>query len=437
MKSKKTIILITVLLSSIFLSSCNRKIGTGLILWTANENQIKNGSVVNIYEESKIRRTYLVVEAGSKEKVEIDTWRIKFFEKEKEAVEASKLYSPYFNSFAFSNKQGLPIRAEESTDSERVYKLREGQEIKVIGRSTDKVEIGRFTGYWYNVLTDDGDDGVMGYVFDYYLTVYSMNDQEKVIENARDNSDPRLDRFLANVWRPSYFNDMITKNNIDLSSFRDSYSFYIDPEKKEIHLRSNNKNIIEKYTEITRFGAKQYDFKGTSFRVTVVSEDFASVKYTYNSKDISEAYVIIEDNISEIVSGELARRDKLLKEFIEKGSIFNSNSYGSISLDSSGVFTWNNIEELISQKIISSSSEPQGRVEFTKFLDSMIKNLYSGVITFNFRNGSSASFLYSYTDTGVNFIFVPERFIKNKIITTDQFFDPVWINFEFSGKEGL
>lgn len=431
--SKKTLLAVTALLILTLFTSCNRKIGNGVILWSPEESNLENGALVHIYEESKIRRTYNVAPPGEKEWVEVDTWRIRFFDKEQEAKKYVESYSPYTNSFAFSERQGLPIREAETTDSDRVYKLREGQEIKVLSRADEEVEIGRFTGYWYNVLTGDG---VSGYVYDAFLTVFSLNESGRVIENARDTSDPLLETFLAGIWRPSYYNDMITKEVIDLSRFKESYALKVDQENKEITLRLQDRNITERYTDITRFGAKRYDFEGTSFRVTIVSENVASIFYKHDGKDVNEAFVRLNENVSEIVSAELERRDELLVELMDKGTSFSSANYGSVSLiDETGRFIWNDIERLISRNIISSSSEPQGRVEFSYFPDSLIKNIYSGVITFSFRNGSEANFLYSYTDKGISLIYVPDRYIKNRIVITDQFFDPISIYFEFDEKD--
>ena len=428
--SKKIILTALTLIILTLFTSCNRKIGSGVILWTEENSTIKNGTVVSIYEESKIRTTYTVAELGSKETVELDQWRINFFDKEQDAREFAEAYSPYLTSFAFSERQGLPIREAETTDSDRVYKLREGQIIKVLSRAEEPVQLTeRLSGYWYNVLTPDG---VTGHVFDFYLTVFSENEEGREILNAKDNSDPLLDIFLDGVWRPSYFNDMITKDIIDLSSFKDSYALKIDKEKKEITLRLQDRNITENYTGITKFGSKRYDFDGTPFRVTLVSERVASVLYKHDGKDINEAFVRIDENVNEIVSNELSRRNDLLQEFIDRGGVFKSENYGSVNIiDGTGRFIWNDIQRLVSEKIISSQSEPLGRVEFNHFPDTLIKNIYSGVITFNFQNGSETNFLYSFTDSAVSFIYVPQRYITNLIVTTDQFFDPIQIYFEF------
>ncbi|MBN2659068.1 MAG: SH3 domain-containing protein [Spirochaetales bacterium] len=429
--SKRILYAATALLLLISLTSCNRKIGTGVVLWSPDESVLKNGAVVNIYEESKIRRTYAVALPGEKDTVEIDTWRIDFFEGQKEAEDFAESYAPYTNTYTYTDLSvGLPVRDEPVVKTNnRVYKLRQGQEIKVIGRSDEVVPVGNLNDYWYHVLTDDG---VTGYAYGTTLVVYSMNDTGMVIENASDTTDELLETFLNSVWRPSYYNDMITKNVIDLTRFKDSFALRIDPEKKVITLRLQDRNITEQYTDITKFGAKRYDFEGTSFRVILVSDSVASIFYKHDGKDVNESFVRLSENVNEIVSTELDRRKALLTELMEKGERFTSANYGSISIiDETGRFIWNNIQELINRNIISAQSEPQGRIEFSRFPDSLIKNTYKGVITFLFRNGSEVNFLYSYTEKGVSFIYVPDRYIKNRIVTTDQFFDPALLYFEF------
>lgn len=433
---KRIILAVIALMILTLFTSCNRKIGTGVLLWTPDETIMKNGTPVYIYEESKIRRTYLVGLPGEKDRNEIDSWRIAFFDKFQEAEDFAKEYKPYINTYTYTERNGGLIVREKPVvaDGNRVYKLRQGQEIKVLGRSAEKVQIGHLNDYWYHILTDDG---ISGYAYGATLVVYSINDTGMVIENADDSTDKLLEIFLNNTWRPSYYNDMITKEIIDLSRFKDTFGLRVNRDTKEITLRLQDKNIKEKYTDITKFGAKRYDFEGTSFRVSLVSDSIASVFYKYNGKEINQAFVRLDANVNDIISAELERRKALLCELLDKGHSFTSANYGSINLiDETGRFVWNDIERLISRNIISASSEPQGRIEFSHFPDSLIKNIYKGVITFSFRNGSEANFLFSYTEKGVSFIYVPDRYIKNRIVTTDQFFDPVQIYFEFKENTG-
>ena len=56
------------------------------------------------------------------------------------------------------------------------------------------------TGHWYRLLTEDG---VQGYTFDYYLTVYNENaDGERDVINAREEEDVFLENVVDTNWRP-------------------------------------------------------------------------------------------------------------------------------------------------------------------------------------------------------------------------------------------
>ena len=104
--SKKIILTaLTLIILSLF-TSCNRKIGSGVILWAAENSPVDNGTVVSIYEESKIRSTFTVAELGSKDMIELDQWRVNFFDREQDAKKYAENYLPYATSFAFSERQG-------------------------------------------------------------------------------------------------------------------------------------------------------------------------------------------------------------------------------------------------------------------------------------------------------------------------------------------
>lgn len=433
--TKKILLAAAALLILTTITSCNRKIGSGVILWAPENSELENGSIVHIYEESRINSTYNLALPGEKERVDMETWRVNFFDRANEAEEFAASYEPYTNTYTYTERiGGLIVRDEPvAPGGEKVYKLRQGQEIKVIGRGAEKDPQGSYLDYWYNVLTGDG---VTGYAYGATLVVFSLNDSGRVIENAKDTSDPLLDAFLDNTWRPNYYNDMITKQVIDLTSFKESYGLRIDKEKKEISLRLKEINLTEQYTEIISFGSKRYDFEGSSFRVSLVSDRSASVFYRYDGKDINEAFVRLDVNINDVISSELERRDELLAELIEKSDAFTSAAYGSVKLiDDTGRFIWNDISRLKSRDIISAQSDPQGKIGFSLFPDSLIRSIYRGVMTFSFNNGSDAHFLYTYSGNGISLTYVPERYIVNQVVTTNQFFDPIQIYFEFEEKD--
>ena len=426
MRSFKTAaLLLIVLLTSL---SCSRRIGYGVVLWS-DQDGLKNGTQVEILEESRIRSSYIVQIKGTKDRFELPTWRVRFFEKNGPSEDFAAAYEELVPVYAYSNKQGLPMREEPSTSSERVYKFREGQEVKVLGKG-DKEQVGRFEGHWYHVLTDDG---VEGYVFDALLTVYSLNDQqEMVVQNQKEQKDPLLDAFFSTHWRPDTYAEMITRRQIDLALFRPEYGLVADLETMTISLKTLDKEITAPFEKVTRIGANRYDFVGTSFRITVNSEYFISVQYKYDGLEVSQAFIRLNEDVETIIGREKDRRAAILQDFVDRGPEMVSRAYGTILFENAGRFTWIDKSALISQQLLTVSAGNSGYVSFRNFPSEQIRSRYDGVITFNFESGESADFLYVMRDTGVNLLYVNERYIVNRVVTSDQFFSPVQMFFTFT-----
>ncbi len=424
----RTALLLIVLLSCF---SCSRKIGYGVVLWS-DQDGLKNGSRVEILEESRIRSSYIVQIKGTKDRFELPTWRVRFFEKNGPSEDFAAAFDEFIPVYAYSNKQGLPMREEPSTSSERVYKFREGQEVKVLGKG-EKEKVGRFEGHWYHVLTDDG---VQGYVFDALLTVYSLNDQqEMVVQNQREQKDPLLDAFFSTSWRPDTYAEMISRKQIDLALFRPEYGLTADLETMTITLKTLDRELSAPFEKVTRIGANRYDFIGTSFRITVNSEYFISVQYKYDGLEVSQAFIRLNEDVETIIAREKERRAAMLQDFVDRGPEMVSRAYGTILFENAGRFTWIDKSALISQQLLSVSAGNSGYVSFRNFPAEQIRSRYDGVITFNFESGESADFLYVMRDTGVNLLYVNERYIVDRVVTSDQFFSPVQMFFTFTETE--
>jgi len=421
-------ILLSIVLLSMF--SCSRKLGYGVVLWS-DQDGLKTGDMTEILEESRIRKSYILQVKGTKERYEIPLWRVKFFDKYAEAQSYAATFEKYKPVFAYSNKQGLPVRKKPDASSERVYKLRENQEIKVLGRG-EKEQVGRFEGYWYTILTDDG---VQGYVFDALLTVYSLNDQqEMVVQNQKKQDDPLLDLFFNTDWRPDTYQDMISRRQIDLALFRPEYGLFADLDSMTIHLKTMDKDLTVPFEKVTRIGANRYDFAGTSFRITVNSENFITAQYKYDGLEVSQAFIRLNDDVDNIITKEKERRAGLLQEFMDRGPEMSSQAYGTILFENGGRFTWIDKSSLISQQVLTVSAGNSGYVSFRNFPIEQIKSRYDGVITFNFESGETADFLYTMRDTGVSLLYVNERYIVDRVVKSDQFFSPIQMFFTFPEK---
>ncbi len=434
-KQRSRNILFFIFLTSLILSlgGCSRRVGHGVIVWSDQEG-LPTGAVTDILSESQIRKSYIVQIKGTKDRFELPAWRVKFFEKAAPAEEFAAEFKEWASVYAFTDKASLPMREKPDASSDRVYKLREGQEIKVLGRG-EEMEVGRFTGYWYEVLTDDGAEG---YCFDAYLTVYSLNDkQEMVVQNEKDSSDPQLEAFLDTQWRPEYFQDMLTRKQIDLKLFKPDYGLFIDRATSTITLNTPERAVQANFDSVTRIGANRYDFAGTSFRITINSEYFVSVQYKHEGLEVSEAFLKISSDVNEVIANEVLRREELLQDFITRGPEMSSQAYGTILFENSGRFTWIDKSSLISQQVLTVSAGNSGRVSFEMFPQTRIQSHYDGVMTFRFDSGEAADFLYSIRDAGASLLYVNERYIEDRVVTTDQFFDPIQMYFTFPDKNAF
>jgi len=424
----RTAVLLSIVLMTML--SCSRKLGYGVVLWS-DQDGLKTGEMTEILEESRIRKSYILQVKGTKDRYEIPLWRVRFFEKLSAAEDFAAAYEEYRPVFAYANKQGLPMREQPDASSERVYKLRENQEIKVLGRG-DLVQVGRFEGHWYSILTDDG---VEGYVFDELLTVYSLNDQqEMVVQNQKEQDDPLLDIFFSTAWRPDTYQDMISRKQIDLALFRPEYGLFPDLESMTIHLKTIDKEMTVPFEKITRIGANRYDFAGTSFRITVNSEFFISAQYKYDGLEVSQAFIRLSDDVENIIAREKDRRAAMLQEFMDRGPEMSSRAYGTILFENGGRFTWIDKSSLISQQVLSVSAGNSGYVSFRNFPSEQIRSRYDGVITFNFESGETADFLYTMRDAGASLLYVNERYIVDRVVNSDQFFSPIQMFFTFPDK---
>ncbi len=417
----------------LLLSGCGpRLIGYGLVRWSPDEKSLPTGSLVNIYEESRIKDTYTVGRPDRKERVEMPLWRIAVFARRDAAEQAAESYRDYIETFAVSEKQGLPIRADQDAGSERVYKLRKGQHIKVLGRSEEKVQLGSLQGHWYRVLTDDG---VSGYCFDHYLTLYTMNEKEKTVLKEEKEMSPLLKNFLSRTWRPESFQDMITRNTIDLGLFRSRYGLTVNQQEKTIRLVLPKHTAVQEYSKISKIGYKRYLFEGSSFQVTLTSETFTSVEYNWEGKQHAQALVLLDQPVENYISRERNRRYQLFQDFLQRGTLLSSQNYGTITLDSRQHFSWRPLEPLISRGILPEDSPREGTMVFSHFLTPQLEQQHDGAVTFAFRGEEAyheATFLYAMTEKGVQMVHVPRENIRNRVVQQEAFSQPVVIFFRFS-----
>jgi hypothetical protein len=419
------------LLFVLLFSGCQRSLGYGFVYWSDDESAVPTGTPVKVITQSDINDIYLVSLPDSKEKREFSLWQIAFFESELERDTALEAFTPYKATFA-QCQQNLPLRERPDSSSENIYKLREGQIMKVIGCDEKEVEIGNMTGKWYHLLTEDG---VQGYTYDYYLTVYNQEGEEREILNARDETDINLDNVVNTNWRPEYFHSMKNENRIDMNSFRDKYRLYIDGDEKTIYLKTAEREITVDYEKLSNTGYKRYAFLGTTFRIEVYSEYMISVQYNYEDREYKDAFVRLSTPVEELITAAQNARDEQLFSFIDDGPLYSSAVYGDLEFQEGGRFSWTKKSALITRKVISSAAGNNGRISFNLFPHRSIAKKYDGGMTLIFGNGDKLHFLYTVKEGGIQLLQIPDRYINNQsVVTADDFYDPISMFFTAPAK---
>ena len=412
MNSKYFRILAGVFIVITTFSSCSQKIlGYGTILWAPEASLFPTGQTVTIISESELADVYLLSDGISEESIQMERWRVAFFEDEALAEEKSKTILEYKNIFARNLKDGLLIREKPGIDSNRVYKMRKNQIVKVSGRNNEIASVGQYEGYWYQVITEDG---ISGYCFDHYLDIY---DSSVKPEEQADPADLLLESAFTTSYHPSVFVDMIKNSAIDLRLFRPQTGLFPDLENHTLRIVTNSYSTGFDWDFLTLIDKRSFELGETGTIITVLSDTHLQVSYYYESEKIIANYVVIE-NIEDIIIGETERREILYNALLEAGTSFSSNAYGNISMQFDGSFTWTNYDRLIPQ-IIPDGSDGTGKIKFNNFLSVDLGDEYTGVISFNFNFGEKiipVIFLYTLVDKKLRLTYVPKNDITNNIV---------------------
>ena len=425
MNSKYVRIIAGFFIIIISLTSCSKKIlGYGTILWSEDENSLSTGQNVTVISESELADVYLISDGSNNEPIQIDRWRVAIFEDQILAENNSNIVTEYKNIFARNLKDGLLIRVNSDINSDRAYKMRKGQVLKVYGKTEKISTIGQYEGYWYQVITEEG---ISGYCFDHYLDIYdsSISPEEK-----GNPADILINTAFTKLYHPSTFIEMIKDSAIDLKYFDPQIGLFPDMENKNLKIVTNNYTINFPWDTPTLVDKRSFELGDNGVIVHVLSDTKLQVNYYYEDQKVITTYYVIE-GMEDIILSEIERRETLYNSLIEAGSNFYSNAYGNINIQINGSFTWENYDRLVPQ-IIPAGSEGKGKIRFNKFISNELKIEYTDIISFEFRYGEkiiSINFLYTLDGEKLRLTYVPERDINTKNIVSKKSISPVVIAF--------
>ncbi len=410
---KYKLILTFIILTMIsLLPSCKQKIlGYGVLLWSPNENILTTGSILPVVSESKINDTYTIKIINSKELIEIPKWRIKVFETEADAKKTAEKTTKYKTIFAHNLKDGLLIREEADVTSPRVYKMKKGQIVKIIGRTEDIKQVGQYNGFWYNVLTEDGTEG---YCFDHYLDVY---DSSIPPEKQIDPAEKLIAGAFSKNYHPAQFVSMIKNSTIVLDSFKPQIGLFPDLQNKTVTVTTGQYSVKYTWDRPVLVDKRTFELGDTNFEVSVLSDTHIRATYRHEGEKIITDYYVI-DNMEEIISGEMDRREALYETLLNGGTSYLSNAYGTIQFYGSRNFTWKNYSRLVPQ-VIPENAGITGKIYFDIFISPDISSDNDGVLTFHFSSAEKkvdVYFMYKLSENKLKLTYVPDSYILNHLV---------------------
>ncbi len=411
--SKTSRFIFCAVLALALLAGCgSREAGYGVILWPDSE-ALEAGQIVPITEISTTRSSY-IFRLPDESAYQLPQWRVKFFESRSQAAEFARSYEETADLYVRSERRALPVREQLDRSSRIIYRLRFGEETKVIERSAEPHDESGLVAHWYRVLTEDG---TSGWVFGYYLTVFSDSGDPAPIA-SEDIQDPVVRALLENVWRPSSYAQMIQNNTIDLSRLRAEHGLFPKPDENRLRLVLPDRRVDFEYNEITRSSARQYAAVGSSLQISLRSESAITIQYIYENQTQSVDLEIIEQDIEELRAGEIERRDQLLAALLERGNLWQSSAYGTIALQQDGRFGWSRYGSLV-PTVIPRGAGNSGSLEFAVFLGSQLRGAFDGVISFRFDGlQQPVHFLYNQLDDGIRLTHLPQQNVTRNVASS-------------------
>jgi hypothetical protein len=385
-------------LAALMLSSCGfGRMATGVMVWAPDGSQAQNGDIVWIWEQSRIRKTFKIERPQGGGSFEVDQWRVKAFSDEGQAKAFQTAFTPLKDTWAVSGKQGLPVRETADANANRVYKLGDSEEAKVIGGNGPRVKQGNLEGSWVQILTHDG---YTGWVFDFYLTVVNRaNGANKVLKGSGPG-DQLVQSVLAQEWFPDDMRAMVDQDRINLNVFRADAGLRASDKSFLLVLPGTPDERLElPVDKPKKIDSSTYDFGGpdkTQVQFANTEGSKMTLLFTWQGKARSVPLTLLDDNVGTLVSRELANRQQKLSEIEARGKTLVSPTYGTIRLAADS-FTWTG-----GQTALGGVTETTGKVLFDWFADQAAFGKEFRAVRFQFgsETGPSRVFLYRFLKDG-------------------------------------
>lgn len=211
----------------------------GVVLWVNQDfSPLASGTVVRVSRGVDSDNMVKTVDSMGEQYL-LQEWQVQRFQSQADLDLFLTDYTPYQHIFAQCEKKALPLRERADRFSDILYRLDEGEIVKVIGRGNERTDEAGLKDYWYQALTSSG---VRGWVFGYHLSVIDV--QQNAVVTGKETRD-NVATFLNTTWRPAYFIEMRQAQSFDLARFDPQFGLFPAPLENAIQI-----NLPDYYFEI-------------------------------------------------------------------------------------------------------------------------------------------------------------------------------------------
>jgi hypothetical protein len=417
------------LLLMCFAGSCSGLLGYGVLLWSSEDPPVPSGTVLPVYIRSNIDHVWVVgtpkeylIKGSGVNKFEIPLAKLELAGSKKKALQRAEAFAPYALIYAETLQDGLPIRENPDNGARRVYRLKQGEIVKILGPAQGTAAVGAsgdpLPGEWFRVLTEDG---TAGYCFSYRLRLFehSGGPLSPAPEKESVAEDRDLEQLLSRKWSADSYAAMINTGRLNLEELSQRWGFDPGQDTGIARVKVENLDRSFSYTAIRAVGSRTWRFEGTSLQMYLSSGTSLEVQFTENGGALrSLRFAALPSEIDDLIMQETARRQGLFEVLYSQGPSYTSHNYGTLGFEENGRFTWTGYNILVPQVIPPSALE-SGAVDMRLFLANSLTGRYNGAFTLRFDTAAAAlsdrsaaqaaevDFMYTLDNQGLRIEYVP------------------------------
>jgi hypothetical protein len=414
------------LLLFLFLASCSGGgEGYAVVLWPDADSGLAEGDLLPVSAVSESRGVVSVSTGQSQ--IEVDAWRVLVFPERAGAEAFQEDFAPWSGTYGRAMRTALPVRERADRTTTRVYRLREGELVKVLDRSDEVVNEGGLRGYWYQVLTSEG---VSGWLFGYHLELTGAAGRSLEPDVQGAAAARLLEDISAVEWRPEYYEEMITSGQIVLERFGSRFGLFGNPEAQEIRIVLPDLQRTFSYETPSMPDSTTIRLDGNDVILRLVGDRRLEVEFTVSGRTRTTRFVRIEEDLQEIVAAERERRLRELEGILSRGNGLVSTAFGRMEISDEGVVTWTGFDRLV-PTILPATFGGTASIEFSLFLSDQLRGRYDGAMRMNLGSGQSSVFLYTLVEDGLRLVFVPPNLVNEENVVSDEPISPVVMFYRF------